>query len=164
MYISNGFLINFLQIRRTSGLIVAENIITCLLWGVILKIDWTSYLISNSESILSHSSRTKCFRFSIFKCYPLTNANILPGVPTRIVGGAFLRDAIWSLIAYPPYITSHETLLVRCLVNLSYSFLIWYANSRVWHITKTVTPLGASSSWWRVVRTKTAVLPIPDFA
>lgn len=145
IYISKGFLINFLHIVLTSALIVAENIITCFKWGVILKIAWTSYLISNSESILSHSSKMKCLRLSIYKCLPLTNASIRPGVPTRIVGGDFFNALICSVIGYPPYMTSQVT-EPKCLVKRSYSFLIWYASSLVWHITKTESGFGFSSS------------------
>ena len=38
--------INFLHTGRISLLSVAENIMTCLSWGVILKISWTSLRIS----------------------------------------------------------------------------------------------------------------------
>lgn len=38
--------INFLQTPRISSESVAENIITCLSWGVSLKIRWTSFRIS----------------------------------------------------------------------------------------------------------------------
>lgn len=41
--------INFLQTGRISLLSVAENIITCLSWGVILKIACTSLLMSATE-------------------------------------------------------------------------------------------------------------------
>lgn len=37
---------NFLQTARISGESVAENIITCLSWGVCLKISWMSARIS----------------------------------------------------------------------------------------------------------------------
>lgn len=37
---------NLLQTGRISLLSVAENIITCLSWGVILKISWTSLRMS----------------------------------------------------------------------------------------------------------------------
>ena len=96
--ISKGFFMNFLQMALTSEPIVAENIITYFIWGVILKIDWTSCLISTSLSILSHSSRINYFKFSIFKCPPFPNASILPGVPTIIAGGDFSKIFIWSLI------------------------------------------------------------------
>ena len=46
----------------------------------------------------------------------------------------------------------------------SYSLLIWNANSLVWHITNTDTWPSTGSSCWRVAKTNTAVLPIPDLA
>ena len=50
------------------------------------------------------------------------------------------------------------------LLNRAYSFLIWYASSRVWHITSTETSPATGSTCWSVVRTNTAVFPRPDFA
>lgn len=40
----------------------------------------------------------------------------------------------------------------------------WYANSLVWHKTKAATCPATGSICCKVERTKTAVLPIPDFA
>ena len=50
---------NFLHTGRISLDSVAENIMTCLSCGVILKISWTSARMSSCSSILSHSSRMK---------------------------------------------------------------------------------------------------------
>lgn len=52
----------------------------------------------------------------------------------------------------------------RYFENLSYSFWIWNASSRVWQSTTTWTSPSTGFSWWRVANTNTAVLPIPDFA
>ena len=84
---------NFLQTGLTSLLRVAENIMTCFSWGVDRKIScivgienifrnrifqsestWTSRLMSSSASILSHSSRTKCFKFFRFNFFPRIRA------------------------------------------------------------------------------------------
>ena len=107
----------------------------------------------------------KCFMLLVSRCLPRTRARIRPGVPTTIVGGSLFNRLMCYEIGYPPYITSTETFfLSMCFVNLSYSFLIWKASSLVWHITSTETGFGSSSSWWRVVSTKTAVFPMPDLA
>ena len=121
--------------------------------------------MSRASSTLSHSSRTKCFRLEVSRCLPRTRARMRPGVPTTTVGGSFFNLLMCWEIGYPPYITSTDTFFESiCFVNLSYSFLIWNASSRVWHNTRTDTGFGSSSSWWSVVSTKTAVFPMPDLA
>jgi hypothetical protein len=156
---------NLRHIFRTSGLNVAENIITCLSCGVILKMFWTSYLISRASSIWSHSSRIKCFIFSVFRLLFFTRARTLPGVPISIVGGFFFSSFIWSYSGCPPYMTSHVTLVSsRYFMNLTNSLFIWKASSLVWHRIIRDIGLGSSSNYYRVVSVKTAVLPIPDFA
>lgn len=49
--------INLLQTGRISLLKVAENIITCLSWGVNLNISWTSFRISDIPQPLVSSNR-----------------------------------------------------------------------------------------------------------
>lgn len=103
--------------------------------------------MSRASSILSHSSSTKCFMFSGFKCLPLTKARMRPGVPTKIVGGELFSALMCSWIGWPPYMTYTDTFLVsRYFVNRSYSFLIWKANSLVWHMTRVEMGFGSSSS------------------
>lgn len=65
-------------------------------------------------------------------------ASVRPGVPTTMWGQFFFRTSSSFLIAMPPKNT--DTLTVGMyLEKRSYSLLIWKANSRVWHITRTDT-------------------------
>lgn len=91
MRISKGYFMNFLHVVLIDALSVAENICTCFWWGVILKIDWTSLLMSRASNILSHSSSMKCLIFWVSKCLPRTRARMRPGVPTTTVGGSFFN-------------------------------------------------------------------------
>lgn len=59
MKISTSFWRNFLQSFLSYSGMVALNIITCLLWGVLTKISWISALIPGFPITLSHSSITK---------------------------------------------------------------------------------------------------------
>lgn len=118
--------INFLQTGRISLLKVAENIITCLPCGVLRKISCTSrrisvkeksytyryklyafwkYIIKNLPScsnILSHSSRTKCFKCFRFSFLLRMSAKIRPGVPTTMWGVPFFKVSSSFWIARPP--------------------------------------------------------------
>ena len=63
----------------------------------------------------------------------------------------------------PPKITSVliSGMFLRKRMN---SLLIWKASSLLWQRIIADTGLGFSGSCWRVVKTNTAVLPIPDLA
>ncbi len=63
-----------------------------------------SYLanLPKASSILSHSSRMKCFRCFRLSFLDLTSARILPGVPTTMCGQLFLRTASSLAIDRPP--------------------------------------------------------------
>merc|ERR1719323_656550 len=163
MYTSIGSCMNFLHTGLISLERVALNIITCFSWGVARKISCTSRRMSSCSSILSHSSRTKCFRFFSGSFFDRIRARILPGVPTTMCGQLFFKTCSSLAIARPPKNTPTLT-AGRNLLNLSYSLLIWNASSLVWHITNTETCPSTGSICWRVARTKTAVLPMPDFA
>jgi len=78
---------NFLQTALILLLIVAEYIITYLSTGVSLKIAYTSALMSRASSILSHSSKTKNYKFSNLRTFFLIKSKTLPGVPTTTCGG-----------------------------------------------------------------------------
>ena len=110
---------NFLQTGRISLPRVALNIMTCFSCGVARKISWTSLLMSkikdcycssktletflpSCSSILSHSSRTKCFRFLRESFLLLTRARIRPGVPTMMWGQLFFRTCSSLAMAIPP--------------------------------------------------------------
>lgn len=101
-----------------------------------------------------------CLRFSDFS---RASANILPGVPTTICGQLVFR-VCWSFLMLMPPKNTETLMLFMYLENLSYSLEIWKANSRVWHMTNTLTWPSICSSCWRVARTNTAVFPIPLLA
>ena len=128
--------INFLQTGQISFDKVALNIMSCLPWGVLRNISWTSLRIFNCSNILSHSSSTKCFKYLRLSYLVLIRANIRPGVPTTMYGHVLLKTSSSFWIGKPP--KSTDTLTCgMCLLNLSYSLLIWNANSLVWHMTRT---------------------------
>ena len=68
----------------------------------------------------------------------------------------------------PWYGRAHTLRFSMYFENLWYSFEIWKASSRVWHMTNTWGPPELSafslSNCCNVAKTKTAVLPIPDLA
>lgn len=101
-----------------------------------------------------------CLRFSDFS---RASANILPGVPTTICGQLVFR-VCWSFLMLIPPKNTETLMLFMYLENLSYSLEIWKANSRVWHMTNTLTWPSICSSCWRVAKTNTAVFPIPLLA
>lgn len=90
------------------------------------------------SSILSHSSSTKCLMFFKLRLLLWMRARVRPGVPTTMCGQFFFRTSSSFFMAMPPKNT--DTLTVGMyLEKRSYSLLIWKANSRVWHITRTDT-------------------------
>lgn len=101
-----------------------------------------------------------CLRFNDFS---RASANILPGVPTTICGQLVFK-VCWSFLMLMPPKNTETLMLFMYLENLSYSLEIWKANSRVWHITNTLTWPSICSSCWSVARTNTAVFPIPLLA
>lgn len=119
--------INFLQTGRMSLLNVAENIMTCLLCGVLRNISWTSRRISirymskrmvklwnlfgrplfcfnlpNCSNILSHSSKIKCFKCVRLSFLLRIRANMRPGVPTTIWGVIFFNVSSSFWMERPP--------------------------------------------------------------
>mmetsp|Transcript_14874 Transcript_14874/g.37592 ORF Transcript_14874/g.37592 Transcript_14874/m.37592 type:complete len:210 (-) Transcript_14874:187-816(-) len=155
---------NFLQTGRISLASVAENIMTCLLCGVWRKICCTSWRMSSFSSILSHSSMTKCLTLERSMTLSLTDSwSIRPGVPMAMCGAPLLSSLRCSSAGTPPKNTALLTSL-RYLEKRWYSLWIWKASSRVWQSTTTASSFSFASSWCRVVRTKTAVLPMPDLA
>ena len=116
-----------------------------------------------ASSILSHSSKMKCFTCFKFSTLSFAKARILPGVPTTIWGQLVLRTCSSFFTLMPPKNT--PTFIVGIYFeNLSYSLLIWKASSLVWQRTRTNTWLSIGSICCNVARTKTAVLPIPLLA
>lgn len=114
---------NFLQTYLIFLLRVAENIITYLLCGVFLKIFYTSPLMSNYSSILSHSSKTKCLILSNFMFPFETKSKILPGVPTTICGGSSFNNFFYSSMLSPPKKT-FDLISGKNLPSLENSLLI----------------------------------------
>lgn len=127
---------------------------------LILEYNWN---LPSCSSILSHSSRIKCFVCFRLRDFSLVSANILPGVPTTMCG-QLVFSTCWSFLMLIPPKKTAILILLMYLQNLSYSLWIWNANSRVWHMTNTLTWPSTGSSCWSVARTNTAVLPIPLFA
>mmetsp|Transcript_19152 Transcript_19152/g.53631 ORF Transcript_19152/g.53631 Transcript_19152/m.53631 type:complete len:205 (-) Transcript_19152:213-827(-) len=154
---------NFLQTPRMSWARVAENIMTCLSCGVILKISCTSARMSSFSNTLSHSSRMKCLTVFRFRMPSLASCLMRPGVPTTIAGTSFFRDSFCCCTGMPPKKLPTLTLRSRVLKR-SNSWQIWYASSRVWHSTMADTSPGLGSSCCSTDSTNTAVLPIPDLA
>ena len=78
-------------------------------------------------------------------------------------------ESIWTKRCVDPwYGRVHTWRFSMYFENLWYSFEIWKASSRVWHMTNTWGPPELSafslSNCCNVAKTKTAVLPIPDLA
>lgn len=120
--------------------------------------------MSNSSSNLSHSSIMNTYKFSKFRALSFTNCRIRPGVPIKMCGlFSPLSILIWSFTGTPPKKHSLR-MLGRYTVNLSHSFLIWWASSRVLQRMSTELGLGSSSNWWSTDRIKTAVFPLPETA
>lgn len=101
-----------------------------------------------------------CLRLSVFS---RVRASILPGVPTTMCGQLVLR-VCWSFLMLIPPKNTETLMLFMYLENLSYSLEIWKANSRVWHITSTLTWPSTCSNCCSVARTNTAVFPMPLLA
>mmetsp|Transcript_13392 Transcript_13392/g.34358 ORF Transcript_13392/g.34358 Transcript_13392/m.34358 type:complete len:209 (-) Transcript_13392:230-856(-) len=158
-----GSVMNFLQMGRISWERVAENIITCLSWGVAMKIFWTSRRISKLSSILSHSSSTKWRTVDKLRNFWLLSASMRPGVPTTMCGGSSFSTFLFCSIGRPPKKLATLT-PSRYRLKRSNSWQIWNASSRVWHSTMADTLPSSGSSCCSTVSTKTAVLPIPDLA
>lgn len=95
-------------------------------------------ILPRAANILSHSSRTKCLIFFRLRTLEWQRARILPGVPTIMCGQFFFRTSSSFLMDIPPKKTAIFTLFMY-LLNLSYSLLIWKANSLVCASTNTDT-------------------------
>lgn len=119
--------------------------------------------LPSCSNILSHSSRMKCLICLRLSDFSRASAKILPGVPTTMCGQLVFR-VCWSFLMLMPPKNTETLMLFMYLENLSYSLEIWKANSRVWHITSTLTWPSICSSCWRVAKTNTAVLPMPLLA
>mmetsp|Transcript_4409 Transcript_4409/g.17587 ORF Transcript_4409/g.17587 Transcript_4409/m.17587 type:complete len:205 (-) Transcript_4409:192-806(-) len=154
---------NFLHTGRISFESVAENIITCLSCGVILKISCTSARMSSCSSILSHSSRMKCPHCLSEMSPSLASALHRPGVATITLGGFSFSCSFCCLMFTPPKITETFT-AGKYAAKRSNSWQIWYASSRVWHRINAPTSPGTGSSCCSTASTNTAVLPMPDLA
>ena len=101
--------------------------------------------IPKASSILSHSSRMKCFRCFRLRALLLAKARIRPGVPTTMCGQLVFRVCSSFLIGMPPKNTAILTPFMY-LLKRSYSLLIWNANSLVWQRTSTETFKGKKES------------------
>mmetsp|Transcript_54853 Transcript_54853/g.161285 ORF Transcript_54853/g.161285 Transcript_54853/m.161285 type:complete len:205 (+) Transcript_54853:870-1484(+) len=154
---------NFLQRARVSGVIVALNIITCFFFGVSTKIVWMSLRMSSLSTHLSHSSSTNWLSLSSFRSFSRMSARMRPGVPMRTWGHASLSISLSFAMGMPPKTTPVFS-SAKYLAKRSNSCLIWYASSRVWQMTRTFTAFSEASICCRQASTKTAVLPMPDFA
>ena len=66
------------------------------------KLFHKNVFLPSCSSILSHSSRMKCFRFFRLSFLLLTRARILPGVPTTMWGQLDLSTCSSLEIAMPP--------------------------------------------------------------
>lgn len=97
----NKFMI--IPFLRSSGM-VALNIITCLLCGVLTKIYWISALIPGFPKTLSHSSITKNLHLVRLMILFLAKSFSLPGVAMITCGVlfGFLKSAILSYRGTPP--------------------------------------------------------------
>lgn len=138
MKISTSFCKNFLQTFLRSSGMVALNIITCLLWGVLINIYWIFALIPGFPITLSHSSTTKNLTFSKLIILFLARSKRRPGVAIIIWG--FLVGSLNSLIFYsratPPKYAAHlKSGFLKYLPSLLKSLNIWWASYRVWHVT-----------------------------
>lgn len=102
------------------------------------KEHWSVTNLPMAESILSHSSSIKCLMFFSDKVFERARARIRPGVPTTMWGQFFFNTSSSFLMFMPPKKTAIFTLLLY-LLNLSYSLLIWKANSLVCASTNTET-------------------------
>lgn len=101
-----------------------------------------------------HKNESDCFRWTWRGCIGDRNRG---GDRT---GQSSVRVLMSLAIGMPPKMTA-VLIFGKYFENRSYSFLIWNASSRVWHITITATSPSTGSICWRVARTNTAVLPIP---
>lgn len=117
--------------------------------------------LPNCSNILSHSSKMKCFKCLKFNFLLRMRAKMRPGVPTTICGTIVFNVSSSFWIGRPPKKTATFNAGIY-LEKRSYSLLIWKANSRVWHITKTYVWFSVGSNCCSVAKTNTAVLPIPE--
>lgn len=138
MKISTSFWRNFLQSFFNYSGIVALNIITCLLCGVLTKICWISALMFGLPKTLSHSSITKNLHFSKLMTLFFAKSKSLPGVAIMMCGLllGFLKSAIFYSRGTPPKKAPHlNSGFLKYLPNLLKSLKIWWANYLVWHVT-----------------------------
>lgn len=138
MKISTSFCKNFLQSFFNYSGIVALNIITCLLWGVLTKICWISFLILALPRTLSHSSITKNLHFSKLITLFLAKSKSLPGVAIMTCGVlvGFLNYCIFYSSGTPPKKAPNlNSGFLKYLPNLLKSLKIWWANYLVWQVT-----------------------------
>mmetsp|Transcript_60779 Transcript_60779/g.95817 ORF Transcript_60779/g.95817 Transcript_60779/m.95817 type:complete len:219 (+) Transcript_60779:754-1410(+) len=119
--------------------------------------------MSSFSKHLSHSSSTNCVNLSSFKSLSRQSARTRPGVPIKTCGQLLFNISLSSVIGTPPYTTAVLT-SAKNFANRSNSCLIWYASSRAWQITSTLTAFSEASTCCKHASTNTAVLPIPDFA
>ena len=103
---------------------------------------WSYATFSNrnspsASSILSHSSRTKCLICFKLSALERIRPKMRPGVPTTMCGQFSLSVFLSLSIGIPP----KKTATFRFSMYFEkrwYSFEIWKANSRVWHMAMTV--------------------------
>mmetsp|Transcript_24220 Transcript_24220/g.67809 ORF Transcript_24220/g.67809 Transcript_24220/m.67809 type:complete len:205 (-) Transcript_24220:150-764(-) len=154
---------NLRMTGRTSFESVALNIITCLSCGVALKISWMSARMSSCSSILSHSSRMKWRTLLRLRSPSFTSCFTRPGVPTTMLGQLALRSSFCFFTLTPPKNTP-ILMSFKYTLNLSNSWQIWKASSRVWQRTTAPTVSAWASSCCSTASTNTAVLPTPALA